>query len=471
MGKWFVWSWGVIVIATLVAMQFALFGTLGLPKPIRAWFGGGTTARPRYEAPRADGPRAEEAQPSDSRMVQPESLEQGFIIVVTDKSHVANASSPIFMASSHNGWNPGDPKMQLTAQSDQKWRIVWEKPTLDSRVAFKFTRGSWERVETDKNFNNIENRMLPLVDASKLKPGEKPVIELSIENWIDQKPGGSAPSASDRYRPIHVSAGSLKRLEVVGGGGPGAESLSRDVLVWLPPGYDAPENASRQYPVLYLMDGQNLFDKHAGIPAEWRADETASALIAASKIEPLIIVGVPNAESLRAQEYLPFEMVEGVKPRGREFVEFLTGEVMPRVERSFRVKSGPENTGIGGASLGAVIALEAATEHPELFGKVLCESMPLTMHERAAFRHFGLQKNWPARIAFGMGGHELGKDAKNDSQNRALTATAMAFKELAAGHGLGSDRFKLTIDEDAVHDEGAWAKRLGPDLEFLFPAK
>jgi predicted alpha/beta superfamily hydrolase len=468
MGKWFVWSWGLIVIATLVAMQFALFGTLGLPKSVRGWFGGaGSSSRPRYQPPKSDAPKPA----AEGKLVQPESLEQGFIVLVTDKTHVANASSPIFMPSSHNGWNPGDPKMQLTAQSDQKWRIVWEKPKLDSRVAFKFARGSWEKVETDANFKDIENRMLPMVDVSGLKPGEKPVIELTVENWIDKKPGGTGVNASDRYRAIHVSAGTLQRMEVVGGGGPGAESLARDLLVWLPPGYDAPENSAKMYPVLYLMDGQNVFEKHAGIPAEWGADETAAALIAARKIEPLIIVGVPNAETLRSQEYLPFALIDGVQAHGTQFIEFLLNEAMPRIERSFRVKTGPESTGIGGASLGAVIALEAATEHPDVFGKALCESMPLTMKERAAFKHFGLKKNWPAKIAFGMGGHELGKDPKNEGGNKALSATAMAFKELAAGHGLGSDRFKLTIDEDAVHDETAWAKRLGGDLEFLFPAK
>ena len=83
-------------------------------------------------------------------------------------------------------WNPSDPKMQLQAQSDQKWRIVWEKPTLDSRIAFKFARGAWEKVETDKDFKDIDNRMLPMVDVSALKPGEKPVIELTIENYRKQ---------------------------------------------------------------------------------------------------------------------------------------------------------------------------------------------------------------------------------------------------------------------------------------------
>ena len=472
MGKWLALSWVLVLIATLVGMQGALFGTRGLPATVQRWFGGAPAPLRRVAPTPMEAQPAAKAEPkAGAKMVQPESLEQGFIVMVTDKTRIANASSPIYMPSSHNGWNPADPKMQLQAQSDQKWRIVWEKPTLDSRIAFKFARGAWERVETDKDFKDIDNRMLPMVDVSGLKPGEKPVIELTIEAWRDQMPGANVADANDRYRTINVGAGTLKRLEVVGGGGPGARTLNRDLLVWLPPGYEEPENRTRTYPVLYLMDGQNLFDKHGAIPAEGGVDETAAALIAAGKIEPIIVVGVPNAGAKRSQEYTPFAMIDGVRPGGTEFIAFLMNEAMPRVQRAFRVKSDPDNTAIGGSSLGAVIALEAATEHPGVFGKVICESMPMTTKERAAFKHFAAKKNWPRRIAMGMGGKEYGKDDKHEAQNRQLAGTAAAFKELMAGKGLASDRFRLIVDEGAPHDETAWAKRLGGELEFLFPAK
>ncbi len=460
MGKWFVLGWVVAVVLTLVGMQAILFGTKGLPK---IWRGPAPAASPAAAQPPAPTKSAEQ-------FVQPESLAQGFIVMVNDKAKKANASSPIFMPSSHNGWNPADPKMKLEAQSDQKWRIVWEKPTLDSRIAFKFARGSWDNVETDKDFKEIENRMLPMVDISKLKPGEKPVIELEIANWHDTAPGNAKVSASDRYRTIKVGAGALHRVEVVGGGGPGATSLVRDLLVWTPPGYDAPENAKKTYPVLYVMDGEHLFEKIDPAPASWGADETAAKLIAAGTIEPLIIVGIPNAGVLRSQEYLPFDMLDNVEPHGTDFVKFLVGEVKPRVERAFRVRSDKDSTGVGGASLGAIIALEAATEHPDVFGRVLCESMPLIEKDRAAFKHFAASKTWPQKIAFGMGGREPSGGTGKESDNKKYTAAASAFKELAAGHGLNADRFRLTIDEAATHNEAAWAKRFGPALEFLFPA-
>lgn len=402
------------------------------------------------------------------RMVQPESLEQGFIILVEDKSKHSSNESPIFMASSHNGWNPSDQAMKLTRRSDMRWQIVMPKPTLDSRIAFKFTRGSWDLVEVRPDFENIENRLLPMVDASKLGPGETPVIELVVEAWRDQSPQEPARLALNPYRPITVGAGTLKRLEVVGGGG---FVKNRDVLVWMPPGYDDPANAKVAYPVLYMADGQNIFEKLPGLPAEWGADETAARLIAEEKIQPIIIVGIPHAGAGRAAEYSPIALIDGVAPRGGEWVDWVVGQVKPRVDRAFRTAQGPENTAIGGASLGGMIALEAGTRHPEIFGKVLVESTPLAMRNRAAFTHFAGAKAWPARIYFGMGGKEAGTAAEDETNNALYASSAQAFAELLRGKGFSGDTLMVKVDPAAVHNEEAWAKRLPAALEFLFPAK
>lgn len=401
-------------------------------------------------------------------MVQPESLAQGFIIVVEDKSKLASNESPIFLASSHNGWNPADQNMKLTRRSDMRWQIVLPKPELDSKMAFKFTRGSWDLVEVNAKFGDVENRLLPLVDASKLGADEKPVIELVVEGWKDQSPTEPAKLALNPYRPIKVSAGTIKRVEVVGGGG---FVKARDLIVWLPPGYDDAANAKKTYPVLYLQDGQNLFEQLPGLPAEWGADETAAKLIAEKKIEPIIIVGIPNTGAGRMSEYLPVPAYDGVVPRGAEYVDFLVREVKPRIDSAFRTRPDAENTGIGGSSLGGLIALEAATEHPEVFGKVLAESTPLVAKGRMAFSHFAKQKNWPKQVYFGMGGKEAGLDPADASKNGEVVASAQAFGELLKGRGFSAATLKVTIDPDAVHNEVAWAKRLPAALEFLFPAR
>jgi predicted alpha/beta superfamily hydrolase len=399
-------------------------------------------------------------------MVAPEDLPNGFILVVTDKSRKASQASPIFMPSSHNGWDPGDKAMQLIPGSDMKWRIEWEKPTLSGRIAFKFTRGSWESVETTSAFKQIENRLLPQVDISKVTPGQKAIIELEIENWDDNKPEDPNARFANRFRPIDVAAGSVKRVQVVGGANP---ALQRELIVWLPPGYDAPENAARTYPVLYMNDGQNVFEKVPGINAEWGADETASKLIASGTIEPLIIVAVPNAGPLRNAEYLPFAIsqLKDTKPLAGNYVDFLVREVVPKINRGFRVKSGPEHSAIGGASLGGIIALEAATRHPEVFGVVLAESSPLTTDSNTGFKHFAKAPTFPSRLYFGMGGKEV-PDAARAAE---FAASAEAFGELARGKGIAAANLKVALDPASEHNEAAWAKRLGPALEFLFPKK
>jgi enterochelin esterase-like enzyme len=130
------------------------------------------------------------------------------------------------------------------------------------------------------------------------------------------------------------------------------------VRVWLPPGYEEAANAAVKYPVLYLLDGQNLFDKCTtfGQKTEWQVDETMTRLIGAGKIPPMIVVGVDNAGERRADEYLPyqdfaFHTTPG-EPAGKRFPSFLVNEVLPYVAAKYRVMPGPEHTTIGGSSYG-----------------------------------------------------------------------------------------------------------------------
>ncbi len=406
----------------------------------------------------------------EPKMVQPESLEQGFILIVKDKAGLANPNSPIHIAGSFNNWNPGDPSFRLEAQSDMMWRIQMPQPAGGQPIEFKFTRGGWDRCEISDNMADISNRKLAPIDVSKLAPGEIPKITLVIEKWADMREGSKAPKGPDPYRTIGVT-GNLKRLQVAGGAG-SAKGALRDVLVWLPPGYDSPENAKRVYPVLYLHDGQNLFEKLPTVPGEWGVDETATAEIKAGKVEPLIIVGVPHSGPGRISEYLPVDALKGVKPEGAEHVAWLVNEVKPRVERAFRVDTRAERTAVGGSSLGAVIALEAFREHPEAFGMVLAESLPLRTGQAAAWDNWiGSFKSWPGKIFMGMGGREArGSADASEGENQYVTAVK-ALDERMAKAGVGPERRKLVIEPNAEHNEAAWAARFPQALEFLYPAK
>ncbi|MEM1184983.1 MAG: alpha/beta hydrolase-fold protein [Planctomycetota bacterium] len=405
--------------------------------------------------------------PGHAQMVKPESLTQGFILVVEDQSKSANASKPIHFAGSINSWDPGHPSFRLEPRSDTRWQFIFEQEMLSETVEFKLTLGGWATVELDADGQQISNRQFPLVDVSKLAPGEKPIIEIVVPQFSD---GNEEYLVAFEYRPIEAT-GTVKRLEVAGGAG-GAAGSMRDLLVWLPPEYDVPENADKQYPVVYMMDGQNLFQNHAEVPGEWRADETATALIEQGLVEPFIIVGVPHdGNDHRWSEYMPpsknlperyAELADNAS--GDDHVTWLINEVMPRVNRAFRVSTDREHTGIGGASLGGTIALYAALTEPDHFGLVLAESPFLGAFSEAVWSLWGATDPGGRRIFLGMGGDERleGSDFWDD-EGTHIDAIIEAAARLSSENDVA-----LNIVTRHVHDENAWAERLPGAFSFLF---
>jgi predicted alpha/beta superfamily hydrolase len=237
--------------------------------------------------------------------------------------------------------------------------------------------------------------------------------------------------------------------------------------VWLPPRYDAPENNTRHYPVLYLNDGQNLFDRATAFGGvEWQVDETADRLIRQEVIPPLIIVGIDNAQSDRIKEYLPYRSFNPpvLRPQGKRYPGFLMDEVMPFVRERYRIASGPENTGLGGSSLGALIALYTVMKRPGVFGQLLLESPSLFVSSRKILKQSWYVQRWPARIFLAVGTREAGREDK-DWQ---VVQDVRELERSLRGAGLDESRLLVKIDEGATHNEREWAKRFPDALTFLF---
>ena len=242
---------------------------------------------------------------------------------------------------------------------------------------------------------------------------------------------------------------------------------TRFLRVWLPPGYDDAQNAARRYPILYLNDGQNLFEPataFAGI--EWQVDETADRLIRDGAVPPMIIVGMDNTGKDRAREYMPHRSVHPMilRVQGRYYPNFLTKEVMPFVERNYRVATGPENTGLGGSSLGALIALYTAMARPELIGRLLLESPALWVSGRQAIKQSREVRIWPERIFLAMGTAETG----SPERNRSLVDDVRELAAILRRAVLSEKRLRLVIEDGAGHNEAAWAERFPEALRFLF---
>ncbi len=242
---------------------------------------------------------------------------------------------------------------------------------------------------------------------------------------------------------------------------------TRFLRVWLPPGYDDPENAGRRYPVLYLNDGQNLFEtstSFAGV--EWGADETADRLIRDGTIPPMLIVGLDNAGKSRIREYMPYRSMNPMmlRAQGSRYPAFLIKEVMPFVARNYRVAPGAENTGLGGSSLGALIALYTATVRPGVFGRLLLESPSLWASNRQSIKESREVKRWPERIFLAVGTAELGREDRDRSVVDDVRELANVFNRA----GLDNRRLRLVIEDGATHQEPAWARRFPEALTFLF---
>src|SRR5215831_8390815 len=242
---------------------------------------------------------------------------------------------------------------------------------------------------------------------------------------------------------------------------------TRFLRVWLPPGYDDAKNSIKRYPILYLNDGQNLFEPSTSFTGvEWQVDETAERLIREGQIAPMIIVGIDNAGKDRLREYMPYRSLSPamLRVQGNRYPDFLIKEVMPFILRMYRVAMGPENTGVGGSSLGALISLYTAASHPGWFGRLLLESPSLWASNRQIIKDSRIVKQWPQRIFLATGTAEAGREDRDRSMVDDVRELAAIFRRA----GLNDHRIKLLIDEGATHHESAWARRFPYALAFLF---
>ena len=243
----------------------------------------------------------------------------------------------------------------------------------------------------------------------------------------------------------------------------------RFLRVWLPPGYDDPQNATRQYPVFYLNDGQNLFESATSFNGvEWQVDETADRLVREHLIPPLIIVGIDNAGKDRIREYMPHRsyLPMILRVQGTRYPSFLRKEVMPFMQQHYRVATGAENTGLGGSSLGALIALYTVAVSPGLIGRLFLESPSLWASNRQIIRQSRAVRRWPERVFLATGTAEAGRPERD----RSMVDDVQELAAVLRRNGLGDRHLRLMVEQGATHHESAWARRFPEALAFLFAA-
>lgn len=244
----------------------------------------------------------------------------------------------------------------------------------------------------------------------------------------------------------------------------------RDILVYLPPSYNV--NKKERYPVLYLHDGQNLFDGATSFikGSEWQVDETAQALIKSKAVAPVIIVGIYNTGSNRVDEYTPTrDVVHAMGGKADLYGQMIVTELKPFIDSEYRTLTDAENTGLGGSSLGGLVSLHLALKYPETFGRVAVVSPSVWWDAKAILREVeALTKRPRLRIWLDIGTSEGG----NTRASEVTMANARLLRDalIAKGWKQGQD-LKYFEAVGAEHNERAWAERVGPMLRFLYPGR
>ncbi len=211
-------------------------------------------------------------------------------------------------------------------------------------VEFKFTRGSWQTEALDKDGNVPPNNFLTV--------NKDTIISLTINNW-------AIPTNNNTFEG--QITGKLRYHPQFEGKG----IIPRNIVVWLPPDYDT--DSLKKYPVLYMHDGQNLFDPStSSFGTDWQMDETADSLIRQGKIYPLIIVGIYSTEN-RTAEYARNDTC-------KLYMDFIVNELKPFIDANYRTLPDRENCFTGGSSAGGLISFKLHWEYNEVFSKALCFS-------------------------------------------------------------------------------------------------
>lgn len=274
-------------------------------------------------------------------------------------------------------------------------------------------------------------------------------------NWQDYK--ATQPEGN------HTVVGTLKVRERVWS--PQLKNR-RDIYVYLPRSY---EDERRRYPVLYMHDGQNLFDEGKSYAGEWRVDETMERLSHAGM--EAIVVGVPNMETERLLEYSPFDHPRFGPGLGDRYLSFLADTVKPIIDRDFRTLSQRRHTGVMGSSMGGLISLYAFFCRPQVFGFAGVMSPSFWYANRAIYAYVEEAPYIPGRIYLDVGTREYGGSVTEKAarrQSRRHYAGVRRMKRILVKKGYRLRRELLVVEErGAGHNEPAWARRLPMALQFL----
>ena len=359
--------------------------------------------------------------------------------------HVSSATPvlvghAVHVAGSFNGWNPS--ATALSVDSGGRWTITLPA-TVRGNVEFKFTLGSWATVETSANGSDVPNRSftVPSVGAATL--------DVVVAAWHDSASATvSTTKQSTATHSVTVLSDSFAMPQL---------GRTRRIWLYLPLDY---AHGTRRYPVLYMHDGQNVFDAATSFSGEWGVDETLDSLRARA-----IVVAVDNGGAARMSEYNPWRATNTSLGGGEgdRYVDFLVNTLKPYIDQHYRTRRDPAHTGIMGSSMGGLISLYAILKRPDVFGRAGVFSCACWV-ARPSVYEFARRAGKPrkdTRIFFVAGALET-KDAEPARDQREMVDT------LVAAGWRRNVNLRSVIVADGKHSEWFWRREFPAAFLWLF---
>ena len=250
----------------------------------------------------------------------------------------------IYVTGSFNNWNPKDEKYKLKTFGVSRRAVVLTNVAA-GKYEFKFTRGGFDKVETTAKGEDIPNREITVK--------EDDAENFTIPGWKDDYPDKPKPNTATAQVKILDSAFVIPQL-----------NRKRRIWAYLPKSY---ATSTKRYPVIYMQDGQNLFNEQTAAFGEWGIDETLDSLTGLTGKEA-IIIGIDNGGDKRMNEYNPYDFKNYGKGEGNEYVDFLALTLKPFIDKKLRTLKDSAHTFVAGSSMGALISLYAVVKYPAVFG-------------------------------------------------------------------------------------------------------
>lgn len=357
------------------------------------------------------------------------------------------ASAKIYLAGDApqlGAWNENG--LELTKQPDGTYSVQIKLPR-DMAMEYKVTRGTWGTVEKNADGSEMTNRSYTAT--------REETIKITVAAWADQGAKAAEAVKSTKTGDIRVHEKFHSRHL----------DNDRTLFVWLPPGYQT--ELDLRYPVLYMHDGQNVFDAATSFAGEWQADETAARLITDGKIRSLIIVGISNNASRMNKYTLSRDERRGAGGNGPAYLKFVAEEVKPLIDKTYRTQPGRADTAVAGSSLGGTISLELCRAYPQTFGACGAISPAAWWNNGELLARFERDTEWIKDTRFWV---DTGTAEGDASLHKAYVDAVRRLEATLKKSGLTADRdYAVRIVEGGLHNEQAWAKRFDQVLVFLFP--